>query len=86
MSSGRFIMADGTARPLASASRRPPEPSGSELRWYRGWECGYDSMAAFWTPEGWSAYKGGCDLDAPHITAATWNELLDAIDEEEDDA
>lgn len=61
---------------------RPDEPSKDDIVWYRGWECSYDPTAAYWTPEGWLAYKGGCDLDALQISACTWLDLLDEIDAE----
>ena len=66
--------------------QRPPEPGPRSVEWYRGWECGYDSDAAFWTKHGWRAYKGGVDIDVPTVDGATWPELLDEIDAEEDEA
>lgn len=63
---------------------RPEQPDGETAVWYRGWEAGYEWSLEYWTGEGYRAYKGGCDLDAPNVTAGTWSELLDAIDEEED--
>ena len=63
----------------------PPEPQGGAPVWYRGWECGWNDMAERYTKEGWEAYKGGCDLDARRVTAKTWAELLEAIDDEEDE-
>lgn len=61
---------------------RPAEPDiGGEDVCYRGWECGYNTDAAFWCGEGWEAYLGGPDLDAPKVTARTWGALLDEIDE-----
>ncbi len=62
---------------------RPPEPEIGHDVWYRGWECGYDIDAALYAGEGWRAYKGGCDIDAPHESAKTFTELLDAIDDRE---
>ncbi len=63
---------------------RPIEPKGAVISvWYRGWEVGYDDMAGQWSSEGWRAYKGGCDLDAPQVSAATYDGVLDAIDDEE---
>lgn len=62
---------------------RPQEPKGLDVVWYRGWEAGYDDMAARYVPECWIAYKGGCDLDAPTVSAATFSGLLDEIDAEE---
>lgn len=62
---------------------RPPEPPHLETVMYRGWEVTYDADAAYWSKCGWRAYKGGVDLDAPHVDAATYSECLDAIDEEE---
>ena len=64
---------------------RPAEPAGETSVWYRGWECGFDDMASRYTPEGWRAYMGGCDLDAPTQTAATWDDLLQMLDDEEDE-
>lgn len=63
---------------------RPPEPKCLASAWYRGWECAYYHEPASWGFDGWYAYKGGCDLDAPQVTAATYSGLLDAIDDEED--
>lgn len=64
---------------------RPNEPENGDLVWYRGWECGYNDMAQRYASEGWEAYRGGCDLDAPRLSESTWTALLDAIDEEEND-
>ena len=63
---------------------RPNEPNGEDSVWYRGWEAGWEELMEYWTGEGYRAYKGGADLDAPSVTAATWDGLLDAIDDEED--
>lgn len=65
---------------------RPAMPVGEADVWYRGWEVGWDGGLACYSSEAWVAYKGGCDLDAPQLTAASWTEILDAIDDEEDDA
>lgn len=65
---------------------RPQQPDGEDVVWYRGWEAGWERMLDFFTGEGYRAYKGGCDLDAQTVSAGTWSDLLDAIDEEEDDA
>lgn len=62
--------------------QRPNEPPHNEPAWYRGWECGYDEMAAYWGAEPWRAYKGCCDLDAPQTCGRTWTDLLDEIDAE----
>ena len=32
----------------------------------------------------WSAYKGGPDLDAPHISGKTWEALIDEIRAQEE--
>jgi hypothetical protein len=64
---------------------RPPEPQGDDVVWYRGWEVGFDGMAHDYGGEGWRAYKGGCDLDAPQVSARTYDACLDEIDSEEDD-
>lgn len=69
---------------MTQKHERPAEPFGEQVAWYRGWEAGYEFQLEYWTGEGYRAYKGGCDLDAPNVTADTWSELLDAIDEEED--
>lgn len=63
---------------------RPPEPKGDAVIHYRGWECGHDDEAALWGAEGWRAYKGGADLDAPTVSARTFASLLDEIDGEEE--
>ena len=65
---------------------RPPVPYGEDVVRYRGWEAGFERDLDYWTGSGYRAYKGGCDLDAPNVTAGTWTGLLDAIDEEEDHA
>lgn len=65
---------------------RPRQPDSEDVVWYRGWEAGWEQMLDFFTGEGYRAYKGGCDLGAQTVSAGTWNDLLDAIDEEEDDA
>ncbi len=61
-----------------------PEPPGGESSWYRDWEAGYEPERGSWTGEGYVAYKGGCDLDARHVTGATWDALLEAVDDEEE--
>jgi len=61
--------------------KRPDEPSvGAKDVRYRGWECGYNTEAALWGAEGWEAYLGGPDIDAPKVSARTWAGLLDEID------
>lgn len=65
---------------------RPSEPEGEDVVWYRGWEAGYEWQLEFYAGEGYRAYKGGCDLDAPSVTAGIWAKLLDKIDEAEDNA
>lgn len=61
--------------------RRPDEPIGEDVVWYRGWECSYSHEAAAWTGQGWTAYLGGADLDCITVTASTWRELLDEVDD-----
>ena len=61
---------------------RPAEPVNGDDVWYRGWEVGYHDMAATWSGEGWCAYQGGCDVDALQVSARTFAECLDAIDDE----
>ena len=63
--------------------QRPPEPPKGQVVHYRGWECGYDTTAAYWGAEGWRAAKGGWDLDCQHTSGRTWSDLLDEIDAEE---
>ena len=70
---------------MSAPKERPAEPHGEDVVWYRGWEAGWEQMLEFFTGEGFRAYKGGCDLGAPTVSAGTWSGLLDAIDEEEDD-
>jgi hypothetical protein len=65
---------------------RPIEPEIGHHASYRGWECGYDIDAALWTGEGWRAYRGGADLDAPTVTARLFTDLLIEIDDAEDEA
>lgn len=64
---------------------RPAEPDLGHDVWYRGWECSYDINAALYVGEGWRAYKGGCDIDAPHESSKTFSGLLDSIDDHEDE-
>lgn len=64
---------------------RPEVPHGEDTVFYRGWEAGWEQMLDFFTGEGYRAYKGGCDLDSQTVSAGTWSDLLDAIDEEEDE-
>lgn len=60
---------------------RPDPPALDTVVWYRGWECGWDDMAMRYSNEGWCAYLGGADLDAHTVTARTWADLLDEIDD-----
>ena len=64
--------------------KRPAEPAHSQVIRYRGWEIGWNDMAAKWAGTGWDAYKGGCDLGAPRITTADFPDCLDEIDDYED--
>lgn len=64
---------------------RPAEPTLTNHVWYRGWEVGFSHDSAYWCGEGWIAYKGGCDLDAPEVRAKTYAGCLDEIDEQEDE-
>lgn len=68
----------------AAGYDRPAEPSHDKDVSYRGWEIGWNDMAAKWTGTGWDAYKGGCDLGAPRITTADFSDCLDEIDDYED--
>lgn len=69
---------------MSGAIERPAEPHGEDVVWYRGWEAGWEQVLEFYTGQGYRAYKGGADLDASSVSAGTWSELLDAIDEEEE--
>lgn len=69
--------------PPTPAGTRPVAPNAG-VTWYRGWECIWDEQADSWVAEGWRAYKGGVDLDAPTASAKTWEALLDEIDAEEE--
>jgi hypothetical protein len=71
---------------MTEPTKRPDEPAWNEQVWYRDWECGFDEMSDRYANEGWVAYKGGADLDAPRVSAKSWDALLDAIDDEEDEA
>ena len=64
---------------------RPAAPAGEDVVRYRGWECGWEHQAEFWTGQGWAAYYGGADLGAPTLRAGTYKELLDLVDEYEED-
>lgn len=66
------------------AEQRPEQPQRDKVVWYRGWEIAWNDDADYWISQGWRAYKGGCDLDAPTHSAGTYLELLDLIDDEED--
>lgn len=65
---------------------RPAEPKGIQSIWYRGWEVSWDEASEYWTNYGWAAYKGGCDIGARHLTDNSYASILDAIDDEEDEA
>ena len=69
---------------MSDNETHPPEPFGHVLIWYRGWECGWDDDGSRYGLEPWSAYKGGADLDAPHLTARDWKSLLQEIDAHEE--
>ena len=61
---------------------RPAEPTDGKSVWYRGWECSYfDEGAAWGCVDAWVGYLGGADLDCIQASAATWDELLDEIDD-----
>lgn len=73
--------AGDTTKPVIT---RPAEPAvGDQPVWYRGWECGFNTEAAHWGWDAWEACLGGADLDCVSITARTWAELLDEIDDHE---
>lgn len=59
---------------------RPTEPAHNETIWYKGWEIGWNQWA-----QGWDAYKGGVDIDAPRVTMVNWENCLDAIEDWEDE-
>lgn len=61
----------------------PVEPEIGHTVWYRGWEISFYDDAEFWTGNGWQAYKGGADLDAPNVSASTFTDLIEEIDAEE---
>lgn len=64
----------------------PNEPAGEDTVYYRGWEASYDGLGSYAAVFGdgrWVSYKGGCDLGAPEVTASTWKQLLELIDDEE---
>lgn len=63
---------------------RPPEPKGNKSVWYRDWEIGWEEMREQYTGSGWTAYKGGADLDAKCVDGATYQDVLNEIDDEED--
>lgn len=62
----------------------PPEPVAGQLACYRGWEVGYDPDAEYWGGIGWRGYRGGCDLDAPEVMAATFAQCLAEVDAAEE--
>ena len=70
---------------MTEETQRPDEPTGQAAVWYRGWECDYEPDRANWTGEGYTAYLGGCDLDARQVSAPTWERLLEEIDDQEDE-
>lgn len=59
----------------------PAEPAPNETLWYRGWECGFESLRHAYTGSGYVAYLGGPDLDCIQVDAPTWEGLLDEIDD-----
>ncbi|MES2783580.1 MAG: hypothetical protein V4657_12360 [Pseudomonadota bacterium] len=61
---------------------KPPDPNGEAVVWYRGWEAGYEWQREYYTGEGLTAYRGGCDLEARYVSAATWSGLLALVDDE----
>lgn len=63
---------------------RPPEPQGNNSVWYRGWEIGWEEMRDDYTGRGWTAYQGGADLGARYLDGATYQEILNEIDDWED--
>lgn len=67
----------------AELRARIERPTQRETVWFLGWEIGYDSDAAYWAGLGWRAYKGGADLDASSLSSATFENLLDQIEDEE---
>lgn len=79
----RVIARTADIRALLDAYRAlaNPEPPKGVRVWHRGWECYWSGTAAQWTGEGWIACLGGEDLDCINVTAATWEGLLDEIDD-----
>lgn len=71
--------------PVISRPAEPAEPADLHKMatgiWYRGWECSWDQMAAYWTGDGYFAALGGVDLGCIHVRASTWSDLLDEIDD-----
>lgn len=68
---------------IETDAERPQQPEKEDLVWYLGWEAGYDWQHEYYTGEGYVAYKGGCDLGAPKVSAGTWEGLLEEIEVEE---
>ena len=69
---------------VVNAAERPAEPIGDAVVQYRGWELGYDWQQEYWTGAGWTAAKGGFDLDAICLQGARYCDMLDEIDAQED--
>lgn len=83
----KFIAPTEEQAAIVAAARdtdRPSEPEGNNSVWYRGWEIGWEEMREHYTGSGWTAYKGGADLDARCVDAVSYSRVLDEIDEEED--
>ena len=82
----RYLPKRDDVRVLLDAYRRlaHPEPLKGQRIWYRGWEAYFSHTAAQWTGEGWYACLGGEDLDCIQVTAATWDDLLDQIDDHDE--
>ena len=68
---------------MTGATIRTEKGVQFQTYWHRGWEMLFCPDAAFWTNEGWLAYKGGIDLDARRLEAPTLAELQELINDEE---
>jgi hypothetical protein len=70
---------------MGAVHARPAEPEGEEDVWYRGWEAGWSQEREYYSGEGYVAARGGWDFECRQVSATTWEGLLDAIDDEEDE-
>lgn len=79
-----WVIQDSVREFFSRGFHRPPEPDHNTRVNYRGWEAEYNLDHGMWTGDYWVAFRGGADLDAPAVSAPTWVELLNEIDDWEE--